>query len=139
MPDVGLLTEVALCIFIPFVCNLSVKEPQTVESHRLPPGRRIEPSPVGCHLRAHLLWPPCAGLVLVNRSDVSENWIHDSPRLFDVVLTRKPRRISPHSVEQEFLVSPHLGRIGFLADHEFDVLPFNLLASFPHQGADRYH
>ena len=71
-----------------------------VESHGLSSKRWIEPLIVRRDQRARLWWSPCAGFVLVNRNPITENWIHDSPRLFNVILTCKTGRISSHGVEQ---------------------------------------
>src|SRR5262247_827612 len=100
----------------------------------------VEPLTVWRNERVGLLGTPCARLVLVKRGcSIIQNWIDDAPGLFDIILTRKTNRISPHRVKQKLLVSAHLRGIGLFADNQFDVLSFRLVARFLYRGADGNH
>src|SRR5688500_3375623 len=96
-------------------------------------GRRIEPLAVGRNQRARLTRPPCAPPIVVTRSRSIQTAIHNPPRFFDVVPTRAATAIPSTRVVQQSLMTAHPGGIGLLADHEFDLLPFDRPARFlPH-------
>src|SRR5262245_27548101 len=105
----------------------------------LSPGLWGVPPTVGCDQLVRLWRPPGAGHVLEHGHHVTQHGVHDPPGLLDVVLAREAGGIAPHRVEQELFVGPHLGGVAFLADDELDRFPFELIARFLHQRADRDH
>src|SRR5262245_18947957 len=62
--------------------------------------RRVVPAARGRYARVDLFRPPRARFVFVDRRAAFQDGIDNSPRLFDVVLSREERRVSAHRVAE---------------------------------------
>src|SRR4029077_10949240 len=74
----------------------------------LQPECRVLPAARGRNSRVDLLWSPATRFVFVDGRRVLQHRIDDSPRLFDVVLSREQRGIALHAVTEDSLIRVHL-------------------------------
>src|SRR5437879_10848890 len=72
--------------------------------------RGVLPAAGGRNARVDLFWSPGARLIFVDRRASLQDWIDDSPRLFDVVLPGEQGGVALHGVSQHSLVRIHLLR-----------------------------